>query len=475
MFLFQSLIYEPLAVKGSLGGTGIVLRRDVVKKVKAAFRNGKQDTVKGILVQLLPYDQAEVLRQFETPEQLAVLAVIPTVMAAAIFQELEHGEQLRRLLAELDPDKAAPILNEMSSDDAADLLAELEPGQRQSLLSRLPQKEADELRSLLAYPEQTAGALMTTEFLAFSADRTVQQVFEELRRVSREVETIYYLYVVDQDERLVGVLSLREMILVEPETVLDGIMIRDVIAAKVDDDQEDVFRMIERYDLLALPVVDRQGVLLGIVTVDDVIDVLIDETTEDISRLNALSGPVTGVDDLQVGALFAARKRLPWLVLLLFIGLITSNIIAQFEETLNAAVKLAFFMPLIAGMGGNTGTQSLAVVVRGLALGKFRGQIIRLLRREAVVGLILGSVNGILIAIIAVVLQRSVVFGFVIGFSLWIVLIITTLVGVVVPLILNRFRVDPAVASGPFITTINDIIGLTIYFSIATALLVFLV
>lgn len=400
---------------------------------------------------------------------------MPTALAADIFQELEREEQLR-LLRMIGPEKAVSILDEMSSDDAADLLAELEYPHRRQLLSLLPKEEAKELRSLLAYPEQSAGGIMTTELLAFPAHLTVQEVFKELRRVSREAETIYYLYVVDEAERLVGVLSVRDLILAEPEARLDEIMIRDVVSVRVDDDQEEVARAIERYDLLAVPVVDRRGVLAGFVTVDDVIDVITDEATEDISRLSGISGQVTGVDDLRVGAVDTARKRLPWLVFLLFVGLIAGRIIAQFETTLETVVILAFFIPMIADMAGNTGTQSLAVTVRGLALGKFRnGEVWRLIRREAVVGLILGAVNGIAIAAIAAVWQRNIALGFVIGFSLWFTLIVATMIGAIVPLILSRFRVDPAVASGPFITTVNDIVGLTIYFTTATILMAYLI
>ncbi|MDQ7792355.1 MAG: magnesium transporter [Clostridia bacterium] len=443
--------------------------------MKTTLNNGKQDEVGAILQRLRPYDQAEVLRRLEPVYQLRVFKVIPTALAADIFQELEREEQLQLLVA-IGADKAATILNEMSADDAADLLAELDHSQQRELLSLLQHEEADELRSLLAYPEQSAGGIMTTEFVSLAANNTVQEVFEQLRRVSRKAETIYYLYVVDEHERLVGVLSIRDLIMAEPDTRVVTIMIRDLVAAKVNDDQEDVARMIEQYDLLAIPVVDQARTLVGIVTVDDIIDVITDEATEDIARLNAISGPVSAVDDLRVGAFAAARKRLPWLVLLLFIGIISGNIISSFEETLEAVVILAVFIPMIADMAGNTGTQSLALVVRGLALGEFKtDDIMRLLRREFGVGLILGTVNGVAIAVIATVWQRSAALGFVIGFSLWLTLIVATLVGAIVPIILNRFRVDPAVASGPFITTINDIVGLTIYFSIATALIVYLI
>lgn len=443
----------------------------VSEKVKTALTDGREGAVPDILGGLRPFDRARVLRRLGFRDRVRVFDLIPTATAGEVFQEFERGEQ-RELLAAIGAERAAPILDEMAADEAADLLAGLEPAQRGRLLALLGEEEAARLRLLMAHPPQSAGGIMTTEFIALSADRTVRDVFAELRRVSRAAETIYYLYVVDLRGRLVGVLSLRDLIMADPGVRLEEIMVEDIVAVRVEADQEEVARMIEQYDLLAAPVVNERGVLLGIVTVDDVIDVITDEATEDIARLGAISGEMSGVDDLRAGAVPSARKRLPWLVLLLFIGLISGNIIARFEGTLEAVVVLAVFIPMITDMAGNTGTQSLAVVVRGLALGQFRaGQVLHLLRRELGVGVIVGTANGAVIALVAAVWQRDALLGFIIGFSLWVTLIVATLMGAVVPLILNRFRIDPAVASGPFITTINDIVGLTIYFTIATTLL----
>lgn len=443
----------------------------VVEMVGAALREGHTERLPDMLGGLRPFDGAGVLRQLRLHERVRVFGLIPTALAGEILQELEPDEQ-QELLAALGAERAAPILDEMAADEAADLLAGLDPPMRRRLLSLLEKEDAAGLRSLMAHPPESAGGIMTTEFIALSADQRVQDVFRELRRVSRTAETIYYLYVVDRQGRLVGVLSLRDLIMADPGTRLAEIMVEDIVAARVEADQEEVARLIEQYDLLAAPVVNEHGELLGIVTVDDVIDVITDEATEDIARLGAISGEVSGVEDLRAGAVSSARRRLPWLVLLLFIGLISGNIIARFEGTLQAVVTLAVFIPLIADMAGNTGTQSLAVVVRGLALGQFRpGDVWPLLRRELGVGFIVGTINGLGITLVATVWQRDLMLGFIVGFSLWVTLIVSTLTGAVVPLLLNRLGVDPAVASGPFITTINDIIGLTIYFTVATTLL----
>jgi magnesium transporter len=336
-------------------------------------------------------------------------------------------------------------------------------------------EDAREVKSLLTYPENTAGRLMTNEYVTLKSDWTAEEALRRLRKEAPGAETIYYLYVTDNQEKLVGVVSLRELIVAAADTPIANIMSENVVFVSAEVDQEEAARLIERYDFLALPVVDENQRLVGIVTVDDVIDVLEDEATEDFSRLAAIEG-ITEVSDLRVPAYQAAFKRLPWLVLLMFFGFISGNIIARFEKTLEAVAILAIFIPLIAGMAGNTGTQSLAVVVRGLAVTEFRPRdFLWLLRREAGVGLIIGTVNGLLIALLTYLWQGNIWLGFVLGFSLWLTLFVSTMSGAVVPLILNYFKIDPAVASGPFITTINDIIGLTIYFSVATAFISFLV
>ncbi len=283
-------------------------------------------------------------------------------------------------------------------------------------------------------------------------------------------ETINYLYVIDHDKSLVGVVSYRDLIIANEHEKIHDIMYSRVISVSADTDQEEVARLIERYDFVSIPVVDN-NVLVGIVTVDDIIDVVIKEATEDIEKLSASGKAI----DFDTSAIVAAYRRLPWLILLLFIGVVSGTIISQFEDTLSKVVALAFFMPMIAGMTGNTGTQSLAVVVRGLSTRDVDKKVaFRLIIRECKVGLIIGIACGILISIIAFVWQGNPILGLVVGSSLIITLIIGTLAGTVIPLILYRFKIDPAVASGPLITTLNDILSLLIYFGIATLFISYL-
>ena len=295
---------------------------------------------------------------------------------------------------------------------------------------------------------------------------------EFLRREGKDAETIYYIYVIDEAQKLVGVLSLRELITSPLVEKVKQLMKEQIISVSALADQEEVSTIITKYDLLAVPVTTSEGQMIGIVTVDDILDVLEEETTEDLGEFAAVKGAL----ELEVNSFVATKKRLPWLILLLFIGMLTAGLISTFEATLAEVAILAIFIPLIADMAGNTGTQSLAVVVRGLALDKFdRKGVLRLLKRESATGLMMGLFCGEVVFVIALVIpDGNIVLGLIVGVSLFVTIVVSTLTGTVIPLIINKWNIDPAVASGPFITTINDIIGLFIYFSLATALLHYL-
>lgn len=312
---------------------------------------------------------------------------------------------------------------------------------------------------------------MTKELIHIFADEKVNDVLERLREEAPDAEIIYYLYVVDDDKKLVGVVSLRELIVTSPEAVIHDIMHTDAVSVVEDTDQEEVGKLIQKYDLLAIPVVSKENHLLGIVTVDDVMDILEEETTEDFGEISATKGAT----DVNLGAFTAARKRAPWIIALMFFGLITGGVIDRFQETLESVVLLAAFIPMIMDSGGNVGTQSLAVSVRGLAVGSvekkgFWGMI----GRELSTGAMIGFICMIIIAILITVIKGNMMLGVIVGISILATLSISAVVGAIIPLIINKMNIDPAVASGPFITTLNDIIGLMIYFSIATSLLEYL-
>jgi magnesium transporter len=386
------------------------------------------------------------------------------------MQELEKEEQLE-VLNKLGIEKSSKVLDLMDNDDLALLLDELSPEKKESLLSAMKIEESKAVTDIMNYPPETAGRLMTNRFVWIRSYYTVREAVEKLKTFAEFAESINYLYVVDEQRKLVGVVSYRDLLLAEINEKINNIMYERVISVSVTTDQEVVARMTERYDFLAIPVVDEGNMLVGIVTVDDIIDVVIREANEDIEKLSASGKSI----DFDTKTFVAASRRLPWLILLLFIGLISGSIISSFEKTLEQVVAIAFFMPMIAGMTGNTGTQSLAVVVRGLITHDIeKGVILRLIARELGVGVTIGITCAILISIIAYVWQGSFILGAVVGVSLFFTLVIGTLAGTVIPLILFRLNIDPAVASGPLITTINDIFSLLTYFGIATMFLNYL-
>lgn len=315
------------------------------------------------------------------------------------------------------------------------------------------------------YRHETTGSLMKLGYVALLDSYTVEQAIFHLRQQVQGKKNVHYVYLVDEKQQLTGVLSVRELLAASNTDLLSNIMKKELVCFPADLDQEEAAKVFRDEDLVSIPVVNQQKKLMGIIHVEDIIDVIHQEADEDIGKLTASGKEI----DFRTSPLAAAKKRLPWLILLLFIGLISGGIIESFEETLETVVALAFFMPMIAGMTGNTGTQSLAVVVRGLVSEKLNmKKAWKLLCREFMVGIIIGITCAILIAIIAYVWRGSLMLGFVVGASLLSTLIIGTLAGTIIPLILYKFKADPAVASGPLITTINDILSLLIYFGIAT-------
>jgi magnesium transporter len=412
------------------------------------------------------YDQAKFYAGLEKNQRLRLYHFLSPSEVAYIFETLEVPEEdYEQLLSEMHLSFAADMLSHMYTDDAVDVLNELDKEQVASYLTIMDDDAAKEIKELLHYKEYTAGSIMTTEFIVIQANQTVRSAMQILKREALEAKTIYYVYVSDDEKKLVGVVSLRDLIVSDDEAMISDIMYDRVVSVSVVEDQEEVAKKMRDYNFLALPVVDFQNHLLGIITVDDVIDVIDEEASDDYSKFAAVSD----VDTVDKGPFNAARKRLPWLIILLFLGMFTANLIGQFEETLNQVAILAVFIPLIAGMAGNTGTQALAVAVRGLATGDVANEgKWRLIAREAGTGLITGGTCGILVSIVVYIWQGDIFLGLLVGISIFATLIAATIAGSLVPLIMHRLKIDPAVASGPFITTINDMISILIYFGLAT-------
>jgi magnesium transporter len=392
---------------------------------------------------------------------------------AELFEGLDIEEdEYQPILAEMNPSYAAEMLSEMYADDAVDVLNELDKDQVASYLTIMDDDSAKEIKELLHYEEYTAGSIMTTEFIAISANQTVRSAMYILKNEAPNAETIYYIYVIDEEKRLVGVMSLRDLIISDDDTMISEIMSDRVMSVSVGDDQEAVARKMKDYDFLAVPVVDFQDHLLGIITVDDIMDVMDEEASDDYSKLAG----VADMGSIDRNPFNAAKKRLPWLIALLFLGMFTANLIGHFEGVLDKVPILAVFIPLIAGMAGNTGTQALAVAVRGIATGDLEEESKwKLIVREAGTGLITGSICGVVVSIIVFLWQGSFFLGILVGISILVTLVIATLAGSLIPLLMHKLKVDPAVASGPFITTINDIISILIYFGMAVLLMSYLI
>jgi len=420
-----------------------------------------------------PGDLLELLEALSLIEKSQVIQMLPEEESALIFEEMEDYEQAE-IIRLLSDDRAKGLLAKMSSDDAADLIGELSPSEAREVLELIDDEDKAEFDGLLKYPEDTAGGIMTTEFIALPADIPVEEAIERLREIAPEAETIYYLYVVDQEGRLIGVLSLRDLISASDGTWLKNFMHHSVISVNANLDQEDVAKVVSKYDLLAVPVVDDDQHLLGIITVDDIIDVLEQEATEDIYRL-------AGAGEIEKGELTEARvglivrTRLPWLLISLIGGIISGTVIGAYESALKAIVVLAVFIPVVMDMGGNVGTQSSTIYVRGLATGEIESSEEWLyFFREVQIGAVMGLICSVIIAFIAYFWQGNPYLGVVVGVSMFSTICVAAIIGTLVPMFCNRINIDPAITAGPFVTTIKDVTGLLIYFLIASTFIQYL-
>lgn len=448
-----------------------IMQNNHIKKLEKALAEDQIETFRFEFNEIHPYEQANFFVNQTNDERMKIYSFLSPEEVANLMEHIEL-ENVEPFITEMNPHFASMVLAELATDDAVDILNEMEKDKVASFLTIMDKKEADEIKELLHYEEKTAGSIMTTEFVAINKSLTIKETMKQLKVEAPEAETIYYLYVIDEDKHLVGVISLRDLIIADEDAIIGEHMNENVVSVSVGMNQEDVAQMIMDYDFLAVPVIDFQNHLLGIITVDDILDVVDEEASEDYSKLAAVSD----VHRIEDSPLAAAKKRLPWLIILLFLGLFTASLIGQFEDTLEQVAILAIFMPLIAGMAGNTGTQSLAVAVRGLATGEFgnRGKL-KLMLKEISTGLIIGTVCGITIMIVIYLWKGELFLGLLVGISLLATLTVATLSGSIIPLVMERFKIDPAVASGPFITTINDLISISIYFGIATVFLNYLI
>ena len=455
-------------MKKEMFGTEITLLRDTFRRLLR--RHAKTNIIK-LIEKTHPADMALIFRYFNDSEQDTIFAMmIPSEETVEFLSELDESITVR-LIENESHTRITSILEEASSNEQAYLMGLVDEEFAASVIDLLQAEEQEELEEMMAYPEDSAGILMHTDVFTLHEETQAREAIAALQDQA-EAEMVFYLYAVDDDGRLTGVVSLRDLVTTPSETMLEDIMSKNVHAVRPETDQEEVARIVSQYNFLAVPVVDSDEQLLGIVTVDDVVDVIREEATEDFLKM---VGAGEDREILLKSSWDNARMRLPWLFASWVGGIFAAVIIGVFDNVLQSTIALAAFIPIIIGMGGNIGTQSSTMIVRGLATGRVDLEnSTKILFKEIRVGLILGILYGVLLGIFAVFrfLDFSPMLGVVVGLSICASMIIAATIGSLVPLILNRFDIDPAVATGPFVTTAIDIFGVALYFLIAGSLLV---
>ena len=436
-----------------------------LEQVREALSKGDWSQAVALVEALRPPDQADLFGELPPTEQDQLLPHLDLEDSADILEELEE-EEAAEIAARLKTEELARILDEMEPDEAADLLGDIAPERAVAVLAAM--EEPEQVRPLLIHADESAGGLMTSAKVMLHKEMTAEAAIAYLRAVAPESENVYYLFVVDQDIRLVGVVSLRQLVVVPPWTRVEEIMDPEIIQVRADADQEEAARLMSRYDLLALPVVDHAGRLLGLITHDDLVEVLEEEATEDIYRL----GGVLDEQPPDVPIPAALRTRLPWLVLNLGTALASATVLSLFENTIASVAIIAAFFPIVAGVSGSAGTQTLTVTVRGLALGEINVRDgFRTLGREMLIGMANGIAVGGLIAIIALAWKGTPMLGIVVGLATLLNMVGAGIAGALVPVLMQVLKVDPALASPILVTTITDTCGYFIYLGLATMVL----
>ena len=415
-----------------------------------------------------PADIAEFMNYLLPDEKQLVFSILDTETAADVLIELDD-ETRDFILTGLESARLSAIVDDMESDDAADIIDDLPDDVAQEVLEQIDTEDAEDIQRLMRYDEESAGGIMQTELVSVGQEETVNQAIEEIRSLADEVEDIHNVYVIDRFGKLTGILPLRKLILAAPNRKIEDLMEEEPVTVTVDVDQEEVARLFKKYDLVGLPVVDYVGRLVGRITVDDIVDVLEDEATEDIIKLTG------AVDDYAYSSsvLKSAGTRLPWLFASWMGGVLAAFIIGFYENTLIEAVVLAAFMPVIAGMGGNVASQSSTIVVRGIAIGQIDvKRLWSVVFREVKIGLLLGVTYGVLLGVFAGLYYVNVVnLWLVVGLGIFSSITIASTLGTLMPIILHSLGFDPAISSGPFVTTTTDVISMFVYLMLATAII----
>ena len=416
-----------------------------------------------------PVDILDVLRDYPKDKK-DILNRLPEELIADIIDEAEDDEKYL-ILMEFSENKQKNIVEEMSSDELTDLLGMLDEEQVNKILAKMTDEDSRKVRQLLSYDPDTAAGIMATEFVSLKENMTVEETLKYLQSCGEESENIYDLYVVDSFDRLKGVISLKELVTHNFNTKISDIIHTKVESVLFNTDQEEVGHRFEKYGYVTMPVVDSYNRLLGIVTVDDVMQILRDETTEDIHRL----GGVDEGEKVDGSLKDSVKSRLPWLIVNLVTAILAAAVVGMFEGTIQAVVSLATFMPIVTGMGGNAGTQTLTIIVRGLALGELNFKNMKkVFFKEIGVGVVTGVVIGFIIGVLGYIWEGNFMFGIIISVAMLLNMIVATITGYLVPVVLKKFKVDPALASSIFVTTFTDVLGFFFFLGLATLLIQYL-
>jgi len=437
--------------------------------IKELLDGGREERLADLLAEAHPADVSRAIRELPVDDQVRVFRVLSPQHAGEVLAELDDPV-LRELVGSLDEVEVSRALDSMPPEEVVDVVEELTKERAEGLLDLMEEGKAEEVQELLEYREGTAGRLMSPDFVAVHEQATVAQAIEHIRR-AKTGEGAFYLYVVDDHDHLVGFVPLHRLIAADPATPIRAIRAEGVESVTVDTDQEEVARLVQRYNLIQIPVVDVNRRLLGAIGVDDVIDVMREEATEDIQRLGGVGGDENVLDPPQT--VFA--KRLVWRLINLGTAVLAASVIGLFEKSIQTLATLAVFMPIVASMGGIGTTQTATVVVRGIALGDMTGSVLqRVLRKELWLGLTTGAANGLVIAAIAYVWKGQILLALILAMALVFNMLVAAVVGTVIPIALKAFRIDPAIASSVIITTFTDVCGFFSFLGLATLLIRFL-
>jgi magnesium transporter len=446
------------------------ITQDFINDVRDLLGRDQTRLVQSLVIDLHPADTAELLECLSSEERVKLFDLVSDEVAGAVLAEVEPHHR-KDLIEGLDAGRIFGIVKQLESDDAADLVAQLPPEVAEVVFRRMDEPEAEELRKILEYAEDTAGGIMGWEVMSVPDGITAGQAIDEVRRRSSEVGEFYQIFAVDGVGRLVGTIPLHALVVAHPDERVSSLMDRNVFAVQTGMDQEEVAALVSKYDLVSVPVVDAFGRLVGRITIDDVVDVIEEEATEDIHRMAGTSEEeVPGESVLRVSGL-----RLPWLIVGLTGGMIAAYVLSLYKVSLKELLALSFFVPVVASTAGNVAMQSSTIVIRALATGELAvGRVWSRILREVAVALINGAVCAIILFTVTSFWQSSAKLGAVVGASLVAVVLVAAAIGTAVPMFMKRINVDPALATGPFVTTSNDVVGLLIYLHIATLFLTWL-